>query len=398
MRAERAYAQDDDSPAELDAVGSTIVVCSPRDAFGSGLHRVRPNDLVVHCATVGELLRCVRERACDLIVVSGALFVSEPVIAAARLACSSAPVLAFVEGAPRSPSYDRRLGAWVTDVPHDAEAFYERVQLLLDEDGGDDSGELVIEARRESQVVTRTSTKDAQLTRALDEMWMAFQPIVSCEGRCVRAYEALLRTESNVYPTPLALLDDANRLDRLWDVSRTARARTAEALADLPADTLAFVNLHVSDLFDDQLVDDSCPLLPYASRVVFEVTEQASVHELHDLPQRVEILRQRGYRVAVDDLGAGYSALSVLAILEPEFVKVDMSIVRDIHESKTKQRVLRSLLHLAGELGSTVICEGVETRNELAALLLLGCDWLQGYLFAKPSRGFCEVDVAGVLR
>jgi EAL domain-containing protein (putative c-di-GMP-specific phosphodiesterase class I) len=160
----------------------------------------------------------------------------------------------------------------------------------------------------------------------------------------------------------------------------------------IPDDALMLVNLHATDLFDDALLDDRNPLLPFASRVVFEVTEQASVRCADELPERVRALRALGFRLAVDDLGAGYSALSVLAELEPEIVKVDMSIIRGVDRSLTKQRVIRSVLHLALDIGSTVICEGVETVRERDTLAALGCDWLQGYLFARPSRGFVTVD------
>jgi EAL domain-containing protein (putative c-di-GMP-specific phosphodiesterase class I) len=91
----------------------------------------------------------------------------------------------------------------------------------------------------------------------------------------------------------------------------------------------------------------------------------------------------------VDDLGSGYAGLSSFSILEPEFVKLDLSLVRGIDRSKRRQTVIRSMLTLCQrELGMRVICEGVETAAERDALAGVGCDLLQGYLFARPSRGF----------
>jgi EAL domain-containing protein (putative c-di-GMP-specific phosphodiesterase class I) len=98
-----------------------------------------------------------------------------------------------------------------------------------------------------------------------------------------------------------------------------------------------------------------------------------------------------GYRIAVDDLGAGYAGLTSFTLLEPEIVKLDMSLVRDVHQNSTKQKVIRSMTALSQDMGMTVVAEGVETVAERDALLDLDCDLLQGFLFAKPGPAFPEV-------
>jgi EAL domain-containing protein (putative c-di-GMP-specific phosphodiesterase class I) len=95
-----------------------------------------------------------------------------------------------------------------------------------------------------------------------------------------------------------------------------------------------------------------------------------------------------GFRIAVDDLGAGYAGLTSFAMLEPELVKLDMTLVRDIDRSPTKQKLVRSVAGLCKELGMMVVGEGVETAAERDVLISCGCDLLQGYLFAKPDRPF----------
>jgi EAL domain-containing protein (putative c-di-GMP-specific phosphodiesterase class I) len=100
-------------------------------------------------------------------------------------------------------------------------------------------------------------------------------------------------------------------------------------------------------------------------------------------------LREQGFRIAVDDVGAGYAGLSSFALLEPDLIKIDMSLIRDIDASKAKQSIVRSMLQLATrDLGMLVICEGVETPAERDALIWLGANLLQGHLFGKPSREF----------
>jgi EAL domain-containing protein (putative c-di-GMP-specific phosphodiesterase class I) len=103
------------------------------------------------------------------------------------------------------------------------------------------------------------------------------------------------------------------------------------------------------------------------------------------------MLRKLGYRIAVDDLGAGYAALGALASLEPEVVKLDMSLVRDIERHPVKQRVVTAIASLCRELGGRVVAEGVETKAELDTITNAGIDLIQGYLIAKPQRGFASV-------
>jgi EAL domain-containing protein (putative c-di-GMP-specific phosphodiesterase class I) len=107
------------------------------------------------------------------------------------------------------------------------------------------------------------------------------------------------------------------------------------------------------------------------------------------LAAKVETLRKLGYRIAVDDLGAGYAGLASFSQLEPEFVKLDMSLVRGVDASTRKQSIIRAMTTLCSrDLSIQVVSEGVETAGERDALVLEGGDLLQGYLFAKPARGF----------
>jgi EAL domain-containing protein (putative c-di-GMP-specific phosphodiesterase class I) len=98
-----------------------------------------------------------------------------------------------------------------------------------------------------------------------------------------------------------------------------------------------------------------------------------------------------GYRIAVDDLGAGYAGLTSFAQLEPEVVKFDMSLVRGVDANPRKQRLIGAMSSLFSELGLLTISEGVETALERDALLHIGCNLLQGYLFGRPTAGFIEV-------
>jgi EAL domain-containing protein (putative c-di-GMP-specific phosphodiesterase class I) len=227
---------------------------------------------------------------------------------------------------------------------------------------------------------------------ALDHLWMAFQPIVNWTEKRVHAYEALVRTDEPSLARPDHLFSAAEQLHRVQELGRTIRRSVASVALSAPADTLLFINLHANDLLDDELYAESAPLAPFAARIVFEITERASLEKMKDIQERMAALRARGYRIAVDDLGAGYAGLSSLANLQPEVVKLDMSLVRGVDQQPIKQRLVASLQTLGGPLGIRVVAEGVETVAERDTLVGIGCDLFQGYLFARPGRPFPAVN------
>jgi EAL domain-containing protein (putative c-di-GMP-specific phosphodiesterase class I) len=236
---------------------------------------------------------------------------------------------------------------------------------------------------------TARAELSAQLDRALSTLHLDYQPIVHYSERCVFAYEALVRSEEPALAVPEPLLQAADKLERLFEVGRSVRRRVAENIAGTRVPCV-FVNLHPRDLEDDDLLSSGAPLSRFASRVVLEVTERASLSEVSDLRVRLASLRRMGYRLAVDDLGAGYAGLTWFAQLEPEVVKLDMALTRAIDREPMKQKLVASMTRLCSDLGMRVVGEGVETAAERDALVAAGCELMQGFHFAKPAAPFPE--------
>lgn len=227
---------------------------------------------------------------------------------------------------------------------------------------------------------------EARFSHALETLWMAYQPIVAWRDRREFGHEALLRTREPTLMFPPDFVQAAERLGRVWDLGRAIRRAVA---TDAPgSNSHIFLNLHAFDLMDDELYAHDSPLAKLADRVVLEVTERASLDGVQDAPGRVANLRRMGFRIAVDDLGAGYAGLSSLAQLEPDVAKMDMSLVRGVNLSVTKQRVVGTMVELCAELGMLAIAEGVETLEERDILANLGFDLFQGFRFARPGPGF----------
>ncbi len=229
---------------------------------------------------------------------------------------------------------------------------------------------------------------ELSLERAIATSWLAFQPIVHWPARRVFGYEALLRTDELSLSNPVEIIDAAERLGSVHLLGRAVRSAVGVQLQSTLFAEATFVNLHALDLLDDTLMSPDEPLSKVAKRVVLEITERASLDEIDDVRERIEKLRALGYRIALDDLGAGYAGLTTIAQLEPDVIKLDMSLIRGVDQATTKQKLIGSMTRMCRDMGMLVIAEGVETVGERDVLTQLGCELLQGYIFARPARGF----------
>jgi EAL domain-containing protein (putative c-di-GMP-specific phosphodiesterase class I) len=229
----------------------------------------------------------------------------------------------------------------------------------------------------------------ARFSRALAGLDLAFQPIVRWKQKRLVAYEALLRTTESSFTRPEKLVAAAETLGRIHELGRAIRNRAAERMERSPM--RLFVNLHSEELLDDELYNPEAPLSRIAKRTVLEITERAGLERVSDVRSRLDRLRQMGFSVAVDDLGAGYSGLSSFVQLDPQVAKLDIALVRNLHREPTKRKLVRTITSLCKELGITVLAEGIESREERDALEGLGCDLQQGFLFARPALAFPAV-------
>ncbi|HEX6766538.1 MAG TPA: EAL domain-containing response regulator [Polyangiaceae bacterium] len=229
---------------------------------------------------------------------------------------------------------------------------------------------------------------EVRFERTLEAMSVAFQPVVSFSERSILGYEAFLRTGHGALAGPTEVLDAAERLDAVLRVGRLVRDCAARLFWRAPAESLLFLNLHPQELADPALLDESAALTAMADRVVLEINERASLVEIQDIQDHVAVLRARGYRIAADDVGAGSAGLTSFALLQPDIVKLDASFTRNVNTSAVKQDLVASMTSLCKEMDMTVVVEGVEKPAVRDVLVELGCDWFQGYLFARPGPPF----------
>ena len=218
---------------------------------------------------------------------------------------------------------------------------------------------------------------------------MAFQPIVDVKSGEVFAHEALVRgLNGEGAQTILSAVDPHNR----YAFDQQCRVKAIELATHL---NLADQGAHLSINFMPNAVYEprACIRLTLATalrtgfpleRIIFEFTED----ERLDTPHILNVLRTYraiGFKTAIDDFGAGHAGLSLLTQFQPDIVKLDMELIRGIDSDPVKRTVVKHILNLLGDLGISPICEGVETRDELAVVSELGVNLIQGYLLAKPA-------------
>lgn len=218
-----------------------------------------------------------------------------------------------------------------------------------------------------------------------------YQPIVCLKNGKVFALEALTRGPNGSYfKSPLRLFDFAKRAGLLYTLEKVARETAISSLPSIPEGTKLFLNI------DPQVFNDPTFSRGYTRKllenkgispwnVVFEVTERNAIEDFAAFEATVRHYRQQGFNVAVDDAGSGYSSLQSITELQPEFIKLDISLIKNIQQSKVKRTVVETMLSLAYKLGAKIIAEGIETKDELETLLQLGVEIGQGYFLARPN-------------
>jgi two-component system cell cycle sensor histidine kinase/response regulator CckA len=284
---------------------------------------------------------------------------------------------------------DSRVSAFLSK-PIDSERFYTEVDRAIKDGHVAELQHQLLLSRVPASMVEDLPATERQFSESVSQLQMAYQPIVRAHDYSIFAYEALARSRGPL-ESPDKLLAAAEILGRIDELGQAIRRSIADTLS-LHTECLepVFVNLHPAELRGDLLVSHGEPLLKHSSRVIFEVTERAQLTG-EMLQETLERIRNVGYRIALDDLGEGYAGLSWLIRLLPDFAKIDMSLVRDIQHSKMKRELVASLVIVCRRAGTVVVAEGVESFEEATVLKDIGCDLLQGYLFARPGLPFPSV-------
>lgn len=222
------------------------------------------------------------------------------------------------------------------------------------------------------------------------EISMAFQPIVDLGTQAVWGYEALVRGDGGLgAEAVLSMINDSNRY-RFDQACRVKAIEAAAALLPAGGTERLSINFMPNAVYEPtaciRATLDACKrtgLEPH--RLNFEFTENETMLDTAHVQNILSVYKQLGFTVALDDFGAGYAGLNLLADFQPDLIKLDMALIRGIDESRVRQAIVSCVVSLAATLGITVIAEGVETAAEASQLKEAGINLFQGFLFAKPD-------------
>lgn len=212
---------------------------------------------------------------------------------------------------------------------------------------------------------------------------IALQPVIDLTNRRCVAVEALSRFSDGSAPATLFAM--AEEIGKGADLELLAIRKAFETLQMLPADVALSVNASAACVTDPRFSAELSTRDVHLSRVIVEITEHSAVTCYREIAAVLDPLRERGLRVAVDDVGAGYASFNHVLGLRPDVIKIDRSLVVDIDKDLARRSFVTAIMLLALDLRASVTAEGVERPEELAALVDLGVEHAQGYLISCPS-------------
>jgi EAL domain-containing protein (putative c-di-GMP-specific phosphodiesterase class I)/GGDEF domain-containing protein len=226
------------------------------------------------------------------------------------------------------------------------------------------------------------------LRRSLREraVYIDLHPILVADTRQVYGYEALARGTLRTLRSPEIMFDVAAEADLLWELGRLCRSKAIEAMKTrLTRGEFLFLNVDPHDFVDPEFSQLDREVSE-PQRVVIEITERTAIKDYPKFRERLKALRERGYRFAVDDAGSGYAGLGSIANLEPDFIKLDISLINCIDTNFIKQNLVETMVRFANDQGAKVIAEGVERAEEYETVRGLGVHLVQGFFLHRPSE------------
>ncbi|MBU3154599.1 EAL domain-containing protein [Clostridium estertheticum] len=223
-----------------------------------------------------------------------------------------------------------------------------------------------------------------------------FQPIISMQTGEVIGYEALTRgPKDSKYINPEILFEAAKTHDLLWDLEITCRKNAIKAFSSHNSDKFLFVNIDPAVLKDDHFIKGFTKelLAKYnisPTSLIFEITEKTSIDCYENFSEVIDYYKNQGYKIAIDDVGTGYSGLTTIAKTRPNYIKMDMSLITNVTRDNFKKAIIKSFVDFANSTNTKIIAEGIEDVNDLYTLIEIGVHYGQGFLINRPADNLME--------
>ncbi|MBC2582424.1 GGDEF domain-containing protein [Clostridium sp. DJ247] len=244
------------------------------------------------------------------------------------------------------------------------------------------------------------NTTSNELDRILksENITTVFQPIVSLTTGNIIGYEALSRgPEDSFLYNPEELFSAAEKYNRLWDLECLCRKKAIEHAQSIDKNKYLFINVDPFIFKDEKYKKGFTKefLAKYnmsPKTIIFEITEKTCVKDYKSFKAALENYVEEGYKIAIDDAGSGYSGLKMLSHTKPHYIKVDMELIRDIHNNSFNQNLISFIVNLANSENMQLIAEGIESKEELLKLIELGVHAGQGYFLQRPASSLVDIN------
>ncbi|HET7232413.1 MAG TPA: EAL domain-containing protein [Longimicrobium sp.] len=240
-----------------------------------------------------------------------------------------------------------------------------------------------VESRERSRKVA-----DLKETIREEAVYIVYHPIVVTETKQVYGYEALARGTHRALRSPEVMFGVAEEANLIWELSRLCRRKAIQGMDEtLAAGQYLFLNIDPHDFRDPSFryFDDEDMNVEHPERIVLEITERTAITDYPTFQGYLKDFRDRGFRFAVDDAGSGYAGLGSIANLEPDFIKLDISLISGIDTNFMKQNLVETMVQFANDHGIKVIAEGVEREEEYDTVKQIGVHLTQGFYFHNAS-------------
>jgi EAL domain-containing protein (putative c-di-GMP-specific phosphodiesterase class I) len=237
-------------------------------------------------------------------------------------------------------------------------------------------------------IYDRFSCKNCADESSLDfDFTMAFQPIINCKTKDIYGYEALVRGLNN--ESAFSIISQVND-DNRYLFDQHCRVKAIALASKLKLESMLSINFLPNAIYKPErcirTTLDAAEKHGFpAEKIMFEFTEVEKIEDTAFIKNIVEYYNKLGFKTAIDDFGSGYAGLGLLADFQTNIVKLDMELIRNINNDKTRQSIVKNCLNIFRDLNITPLAEGIETKEEFICLRDFGIELMQGYLFAKPG-------------
>lgn len=249
------------------------------------------------------------------------------------------------------------------------------------------------------KIDTEDKINKYELKRILhsEEITTVFQPIVSLQNGSIIGYEALSRGPKNSFlKYPDKLFATAEKNNMLWDLEYLCRKKAIEKACSMEINKFLFINVDPLIIKDEKFKKGFTKEFLHQynispESIIFEITERTAIEDYPSFKAALNNYVEQGYKIAIDDTGAGYSGLKMLSEVKPHYIKIDMDLIRDIDKDSFKQALIKCFVTLSEVTNMKLIAEGIETYEELITLINMGVYAGQGYFIQRPTENTLEI-------